>query len=106
MPIFLHPSTKKLQRASLWRIWMETDSFQSKSLKVSYDSLGCAFFYLNSTSGLIDDQAKLEDVPPSALALKRLFFVSMVGRHFTIKFLSTLQLMPLACAICWLWLHG
>ena len=25
------------------------------------------------------DQAKLEDVPPSALALRRLFFVSMVA---------------------------
>jgi hypothetical protein len=31
--------------------------------------------------GLVIDQANLEDVPPSALALKRLFFVSMVLHH-------------------------
>ncbi len=34
-----------------------------------------------SLSGLVIDQANLEDVPPSPLALKRLFFVSMVLYH-------------------------
>ena len=37
----------------------------------------------------MQDQAKLEDIPPSALELRRLFFVSMVGRHVVSNPLSS-----------------
>jgi hypothetical protein len=41
---------------------------------------------LTLVAEFVHDQAKLEDVPPSALALRRLFFVSMVGHHHPFVF--------------------